>query len=1005
MRFKKADIACVAAAFLLTGPPAFARDSVVLQLRWDHQYQFAGYYAAKWQGYYDQAGLDVEIRSAFEPGGKFHNVMTEVAEGRADFGTAGADILRSQDRGAPLVIVSSIYQQSPVAFYARAGTNLHSPGDLAGLRVGTRPGGIAGVELRAILRAESIDPARIPLRAIQGNLGVQDIANGLLDVASGFTISAGWYARQLGLKLTALRPQSYGVDFYGDALFTNREWIERNPELVQRFAAASLKGWEYALTHAEAVADRISRELPRKVEISDPKGFNRFQTAPVHRLIQYPIVQLGHTNPSRWQRMHDALMDAGMVKGKFNPDVAIFNLPRLKRVQFERNVTIAASLVAILILAGIVGWIVMLRRGLTRRREVEAELRNSEGLLRAIIDNSPYLVVLRDTESRILKINKTYGEFYGVTEEEAVGHLGEDWLAEEVLQRVIDSDRKIIVSRSTIESETEVTDSDGTPRHMRVVKFPVLIEDGTVVGVGAIAQNITEYKLAQIELEQQKSFLETLVENIPASFTIKDSAGRYLFANKRICEASGKPLGEIVGKTATEAFGIDPDETFVACTKKAIETGEPILGVEKDSELTKDNIVSSNFVPIKGPDGKVERLLTISFDITEHRQRDEQLRQAQKMEAVGQLTGGVAHDFNNLLTVVLGNLQLLSDRLSGDEASLAYVNSALSGARRGAELTHRLLAFSRKQALVPATVDVRKLVDGVLDLMRRTLGETIDIEVVGASDLWHCEADPAQLESAIVNLAINARDAMPDGGKLTITTQNALLDDDYSAAQADVTPGQYVMIAVSDSGTGIPADVIEHVFEPFFTTKEVGKGSGLGLSMVYGFAKQSGGHVTIYSESGIGTTVKIYLPRSKEKSDDALSRESEREPQARGETILVVEDDPDVRTLTVALLSDLGYAVLDARDAPSALEALDRNSRVNMLFTDVVLPGGMNGPQLAEEINRRCPGVSVLFTSGYTDDAIIHQDRLDERVELLSKPFRKSDLARKVRAVLDKANR
>ncbi len=273
----------------------------MLQLRWDHQFQFAGYYAAKWQGFYEQAGLDVEIRSAFEPGGKFHNVTREVATGRADFGTAGADILEAQDKGASLVIVKSVFQQSPVALYSRVETRLQSPADLVGLRVGTRPGGIAGVELQAMLRAESIDPARVPQLKIEGNLGIDDIANGLLDVASGFTISAGWYARQRGLDLVAMRPQTYGVDFYGDALFTHRRWVEQDPELVEKFAAASLRGWEYALTHPTEIADRISREFTRKIPIADLAGFNNFQTKPVSQLILFPIVRLGNTNPSRWE--------------------------------------------------------------------------------------------------------------------------------------------------------------------------------------------------------------------------------------------------------------------------------------------------------------------------------------------------------------------------------------------------------------------------------------------------------------------------------------------------------------------------------------------------------------------------------------------------------------------------------------------------------------------------------------------------------------------------------
>jgi CheY-like chemotaxis protein len=286
--------------------------------------------------------------------------------------------------------------------------------------------------------------------------------------------------------------------------------------------------------------------------------------------------------------------------------------------------------------------------------------------------------------------------------------------------------------------------------------------------------------------------------------------------------------------------------------------------------------------------------------------------------------------------------------------------------------------------------------------LHRTLEESVSIEFIGSDDLWMCEADPSQLENAILNLAINARDAMPDGGKLTIETENISLDEDYATAQAEVTPGQYVMIAVTDTGAGMSQEILGQVFDPFFTTKEIGKGSGLGLSMVFGFVKQSGGHVTIYSEVGVGTTVKLYLPRSRGGKPASLPSGPLDVPRARGEIILVVEDDPSVRTLSVALLSDLGYGVLEAADGPAALLVLETSPQIDLLFTDVVLPGGMRGPELAAEITRRRPRITVLYTSGYTENAIVHQGRLDEGVDLLNKPFRRDDLARKVRAVLDK---
>jgi len=367
------------------------------------------------------------------------------------------------------------------------------------------------------------------------------------------------------------------------------------------------------------------------------------------------------------------------------------------------------------------------------------------------------------------------------------------------------------------------------------------------------------------------------------------------------------------------------------------------------------------------------------------------------LDGDGAVTGGIAHDFNNLLTIILGNAELLKERL-GDDGALA--ENVIGAATRGAELTQQLLAFSRRQPLKPAVIDLNALTAGMTSLIGRTLGETIRIETRAAADLWDVEADPGQVENAILNFAINARDAMPNGGSLVMETANVTLEDDRGA-HVNAAPGHYVMLAVTDTGTGMPPEVLEHVFEPYFTTKDVGKGSGLGLSMVYGFSKQSGGYVTIDSEQGVYTTVRLHLPRAKGR---VLSVEQEAEdevPVARGETVLLVEDEAPVRTLTATLLNTLGYAVIEASDGDSAVAALESASRVDLLLTDVVLPGAMSGPQIAEEARRRRPGIKVLLMSGYPDKVLHHHDLPDGEVEVLAKPFRKRKLAQKVRSALN----
>ncbi|WP_019996058.1 hybrid sensor histidine kinase/response regulator [Aureimonas ureilytica] len=388
--------------------------------------------------------------------------------------------------------------------------------------------------------------------------------------------------------------------------------------------------------------------------------------------------------------------------------------------------------------------------------------------------------------------------------------------------------------------------------------------------------------------------------------------------------------------------------------------------------------------------------------LEERRQAQVALAQSQKLETIGKLTGGVAHDFNNLLQVVSGNLQLLQRDLIGDERAERRIGNALAGVARGSKLASQLLAFGRRQALEPKVVNVTRFVRGMDDMLRRALGEGIEIETVVGGGLWNTFIDPTQIENALLNLAINARDAMEGQGKLTIELGNTSLDDTYARTHAEVTPGQYVMLAVSDTGCGMSADIIEKVFEPFFSTKAEGKGSGLGLSMVYGFVKQSGGHVKIYSEIGHGTTIKLYLPRAEQAEDMEVAVDTG--PISGGsETVLVVEDDDEVRATVVEMLTDLGYRVLKAVDAQSALSVVESGIPIDILFTDVVMPGKLKSPELARKAKQRLPNLAVLFTSGYTENSIVHGGRLDAGLELLSKPYTREALARKFRHVL--ANR
>jgi PAS domain S-box-containing protein len=509
-----------------------------------------------------------------------------------------------------------------------------------------------------------------------------------------------------------------------------------------------------------------------------------------------------------------------------------------------------------------------------------------------------------------------------------------------------------------------------------------------------------------VKLEETEQHFRLLVDAVvDYAIFMLDPKGMVISWNPGAQRIKGYQPSEIIGQHFSRFYTADDRAAGVPARvlALALQTGKHEMEgrrVRKDGSTFWAGVI---ITAVRDQAGTLVGFAKITRDLTERRAGEERMRQAQKMEAIGQLTGGIAHDFNNLLTVVSGNIDTLKRRLGErpDPTIERLANSALHGAQRGALLVHRLLAFSRSQPLEPTVISVNTLVTNMSEMLRRTLGETIVIETVLGGGLWTTFIDATELESALLNLAINARDAMPDGGKLTIEAANVFLDEAY-ATDAEIASGQYVGIFVSDTGTGMPDTVVAKAFDPFFTTKESGQGTGLGLSQVYGFIKQSGGHVKIYSEVGAGTTVKLYLPRHLDAQASKQGQAGAQEtPLGQGETILLVEDDPDVRVFAVEMLRELGYKVLAASDASAGLRLLDAHREIVLLFTDIGLPGGMNGRLLADEARRRRNGLKVLFTSGYARNAIVHHGRLDPGVELVSKPFTYAALGARVRRLLD----
>jgi PAS domain S-box-containing protein len=535
-------------------------------------------------------------------------------------------------------------------------------------------------------------------------------------------------------------------------------------------------------------------------------------------------------------------------------------------------------------------------------------------------------------------------------------------------------------------------------------------ETADVRFIGVI-YDITDAKRSEARLRELNETLESRVEERTQErdrlwslssdlFSICGSDGRHRAVNPAWMQLLGYGEDDVVG-TRFDAWVHQEDEATTDERLERVLSGEAVKDFDVRLQAKDGTYRWINWTLAPADGG----FYSAGRDVTQRKQLEEQLRQSQKMEAIGQLTGGIAHDFNNLLTGIVGSLDLMQSRIAQGrlDSIERYAKAATTSANRAAALTHRLLAFARRQPLDPKPVDANRLVLSMEDLLRRTLSETIQLALVPSEELWLTLCDPNQLESAILNLTINARDAMPEGGTLTIETTNAQFDSARVAAQQDIRPGRYIVISVSDTGTGMPGDVVAQAFDPFFTTKPLGEGTGLGLSMVYGFAKQSEGHVRIYSEVGKGTSVKIFLPQYKGELEDEIPPFGMSDaPRAEtGETVLVVEDEPVVRALIVEVLGDLGYKALEAVDGPSGLKVLETKQRIDLLVTDVGLPG-LNGRQLADHARVLRPDLKVLFITGYAEKAAMASGFLGAGMEMITKPFAVDTLATRIREIMEK---
>lgn len=627
-----------------------------------------------------------------------------------------------------------------------------------------------------------------------------------------------------------------------------------------------------------------------------------------------------------------------------------------------------------------------------------------ELLVQSVTD---YAIYMLDVDGRVSSWNAGAQRFKGYAPDEIIGeHFSRFYTPEEKQREIPRIALETAAREGRFEAEGWRVRKDGSRFWANVVIDPIREPGGALVGYAKITRDLTERRAAEEELRASEQRFRLLVQSVTDyAIYMLDPEGGVSSWNAGAERFKGYTADEIIGQHFSR-FYTDEDRAAgipgIALERARREGRFEAEGwrVRKDGSRFWASVIIDS---IRDEGGALMGFAKVTRDLTEKRAIEEQLRQSQKMEAVGQLTGGLAHDFNNLLTGISGSLEMMNVRMAQGRTHEfdRYFTAAQGAVRRAAALTHRLLAFSRRQTLDPKPTNVNRLLSGLEELVRRTVGPAVRVDVVGASGLWPTLVDPNQLENAVLNLCINARDAMPEGGHLTIETANRWLDA-RAAREQDLPIGQYVSICVSDTGTGMTPDVISKAFDPFFTTKPMGEGTGLGLSMIYGFARQSGGQVRIYSELGQGTTMCIYLPRHDEEAafDEDIEQLATPNPTGNGEVVLVIDDEPTIRMLVAEVLAESGYAVIEAPDGPAGLRVLESNARIDLLITDVGLPGGMNGRQVADAARVNRPELKVLFITGYAENAVIGQTRLDDGMFVLTKPFQMEVLADRIRDIL-----
>ena len=951
--------------------PVHALENVTLQLKWLHQFQFAGYYAAQQKGYYRDAGLDVTIVPA-TPG---KDPVLDVIGGKAQYGVGTSSLLLLRNAGKPVVVLGVIFQHSPFILVTREQSANQTVHDLVGKRLMLEP---QSEELVAYLKQEGMPLDKMKL--IDHSYNLKDLIEGKVDVVSGYITDDPDVLERANFPYHAYTPRAAGIDFYGDNLFTTDNELKNHPARARAFREASLKGWQYALQHPDEIIDLIiSSYAPQ----SD-RAHLKYEAEQIRQLIQPNLVEIGYMHTGRWQHIADTYTGLGMLPKGVDLATFMFDAHPHKNLSYFYGMGYLLLTLAVLIIAG---WLFKTSRN----------LKNSEEKFSKAFVHSPLMKTIGGLESGFfLDVNDKFCEVTGFNKDDVIGRNSADigLLTREDRQKLLDA-----FSQTGRFADVKLKLHTAMGTVLDCVYFGEVIKVGKKQQLLCVILDVTVYNRA----EEQIRILSQVVEQSPVTIMITDLKGTIEFVNPRFTQLTGYSFEEALGQNASILkAGDNPPELYQklweTITSGGVWEGE-MHNRNKNGELFWERAAIS---PFKNVDGVITGYLAIKEDVTEQKKVREQLLQSQKIEAIGQLTGGLAHDFNNLLTIIGGYANLLVMCMKPGDPNRERLQHILTAAEKAGNLTHSLLAFSRKQTMKTETINLNIIISQIGVFIKRVIGEDISFTTSMREDPLHVHVDSGQIEQVLINLATNARDAMPAGGVLSITTDLLTIDDEYVKAHNFGIPGRFAVMMISDTGIGMGEETQRKIFEPFFTTKEVGKGTGLGMAMVYGIVKQHNGVICVYSEEGHGTVFKIYLPLV---GGDVLLKEQAMDqlpPPVGSETVLVVEDEPAVQQLMEDILKHGGYDVILAGNGREAVQLFaDNHTRVKMVIMDLIMPL-MGGKEASREMQKIAPDVRILFCSGYPPDVLKRKGDLGQDAECIVKPVLPRQLLKKVREVLDR---